>query len=416
MNMMNKLEAKIMPIALKISQNRELTAVREAMYVMMPFLIIGSFFLLFASFPVAGYRELVAQYLGNDWHLYLTKITDSTFGIMTIFVVIGTSYFYAIDTEETGLLAAFTTFMFFLIITPFAEGTIPFEWIGAKGMLLGIISALIITKIYITLYKKELFPKMPDSVPTGVTKSFNSLIPITIIAIMAIIINVIISLTAFASLHDVVYTLLSIPLLKVGNTLPGIVFSEMIASILWTFGVHGNDIVLSIMRPIWLQLSAENLQMVQNGLEPLNIITQQFKDAYLQIGGSGSTLPLLLVILLTSKSKHMKMVASLALIPGLFNINEPVIFGLPIVLNPILAIPFIIVPAVYATISYLAMSFGLVTLTNGLVIPWTTPVGLSGLLVSGPSGALLQIVLVIVGMLIYYPFVKMIDKQLRAQE
>lgn len=412
MNAMSKLEAKIMPIALKISKNKELTAIREAMYVLMPFLIIGSFFLLIAAFPVPGYSDFMTGIFGTGWDAYLTKVTDSTFNVMTLFIVIGSSYFYAKAEGTSGLVAPFTTLMFFLIITPFVDGNVPLEWMGAKGMLLGIISGLLITKLYVHLYKKNLFPEMPSSVPTGVTKSFNSLVPVTIIALIAILINIVLSFTEFNSLHDLVYLVLSTPLLKVGNTLPGIIISELIASILWVFGVHGNDIVLSVMRPIWLQLSAENLAMVQQGLEPVNIITQQFKDAYLQIGGSGSTLPLLLVILLTSKSKHLRMIAALAIVPGLFNINEPVIFGIPIVLNPILAIPFAIVPVVYASLAYFSMSLGLVAITNGLVIPWTTPVVLSGLLVSGPSGALLQIVLVIVGMLIYYPFVRMMDKQL----
>ncbi|WOO86744.1 PTS transporter subunit EIIC [Mollicutes bacterium LVI A0039] len=416
MTLINKIEDKIMPLALKVASNRELTAVRNAMYNLMPFLIIGSFFLLLAALPIPGYGDFMANVFGAGWDSFLTKITDATFGVMTVIVVLATSYYYAESFEMDGLLAPLTSLAFFLVITPFVDGTIPMMWLGAQGMLIGILCGLGVTRFFIYLYNKNLFPQMPEGVPPGVMKSFNSLVPVTLILMIAMIINITMSFTNFDSINDMIYLLLSQPLLLVGNTLPGIVIAEGIASILWVFGIHGNDVVLSVMRPIWLLLSAENLAAVQAGLEPVNIITQQFKDAYLQIGGSGSTLPLLLVILLTSKSKHLRMIAALSLLPGIFNINEPVIFGLPIVLSPIFAIPFIIVPGVYATISYFAMSSGLVALTNGLVIPWTTPVFISGLLVSGPSGLVLQIVLVVVGMAIYYPFVRMADKQIMKRQ
>ncbi len=409
---MNKLEEKMMPITMKISNNKELVAVRDSMYLLMPFLIIGSFFLLMAAFPVPGYADLMLSLFGEGWDSYLLKITDATFGIMAIFVILGTSYHYARNFKVDGLMAPMVTFVFFMIITPFENGAIPLQWLGASGMFMGILTGLIVTRVFCYLYNKEMFPTMPAGVPPGVMKSFNSLVPILGLAISALLINVLVSFTSFDSLHAIEYKILSTPLLLVGNTLPGIIFAEGLAEFLWFFGIHGNNIVSSVMQPIWLELAAQNLEMTQAGLEPVNIITQQFKDTYLLIGGSGATLPLLFVILLTSKSKHLKMVASLALIPGLFNINEPVIFGLPIVLNPILFIPFIITPAVFATITYFSMSLGLVGITNGLIIPWTTPTILSGLLVSGPSGAVLQIILIIVGMLIYYPFIKMLDKQL----
>ncbi len=416
MSKMDKFEKKMMPLVMKIANNRELSAIRDAMYILMPFLIVGSFFLLFASFPIPGYNDFMTNVFGEGWSLYLTKITDSTFGLMAVTIVFATSYCYAKTFGVKTLGAPVTALMFFFIVTPFVDGTIPTEWLGTKGMFLGMIIALVITRLFVYLFGKNLFPKMPDSVPPGVMASFQSVVPVIIIAALAMAVNIVMVFTPFSSLHELVYTFLATPLLMVSNTLPGIVISELLSEFLWLFGVHGNNVVASVMQPILLQLSAENLANVQQGLEPLNIINQQFKDTYLLIGGSGSTLPLLVVILLTSKSKHLRMIAAMAIIPGIFNINEPVIFGLPIVLNPILAVPFMIVPAIFAIISYGAMSIGLVGITNGLVIPWTTPVFINGLLVSGPSGAVLQLVLFIIGMAIYYPFVRIIDRQLQKEE
>ena len=143
----------------------------------------------------------------------------------------------------------------------------------------------------------------------------------------------------------------------------------------------------------------------------INIITSTFQSLYTNLGGCGSTLALIIAILLFSKSKDLRATAKLGLIPGLFNINEPIVYGIPIVFNKQLVIPFIICPLVNVLISYFSMYFGLVNLTNGVQIPWTTPIFFSGFLSSGVSGSILQFCLLIINVVIYWPFIILIDKK-----
>ena len=184
----------------------------------------------------------------------------------------------------------------------------------------------------------------------------------------------------------------------------------------WFFGVNGGSVVGAVFNPILQTLSAENLAAFQAGEALPNIISQQFQDLFATFGGAGSTLSLLIAMLLFCRSKRVRELGKLALIPGIFGINEPIIFGLPILLNPLMLIPFMLVPTINIVISYFCMSLGLVPLCSGVAIPWTMPVILSGFLATGWQGAVLQLVLLILGVLLYMPFIKMMDKQYLADE
>lgn len=213
-------------------------------------------------------------------------------------------------------------------------------------------------------------------------------------------------------MHNLVFKIVQTPLLKLGNNIFSLLIAEVIGQILWFFGLQGNDIIGSVMSPIWLIKTTENLEAFTSGLPLPNIITGIFRNVYMLIGGSGNTLPLVLTLIFGCKSKQMRTLGFLALPASIFNINEPIVFGLPIVLNAIMFIPWLMATPITAIIGYTSMKLGLVNATNGVMIPWTTPVFLSGYLVSGVSGIFLQAVILIVCFLIYYPFIKTLDKQI----
>ena len=175
--------------------------------------------------------------------------------------------------------------------------------------------------------------------------------------------------------------------------------------------MNGGSVVGAVFNPILQTLSADNLAAFQAGQPLPNIISQQFQDLFATFGGCGSTLSLLIAMLLFCHSKRIKELGKLAFIPGVFGINEPIVFGLPIVLNPMILIPFMLVPTINIVISYVCMSIGLVPLCTGVAIPWTMPVVLSGFLATGWQGAVLQLLLLIMGVFIYMPFIKMMDRQ-----
>ncbi len=218
-------------------------------------------------------------------------------------------------------------------------------------------------------------------------------------------------MTPWGNAFDFIYKVLQMPLQKVGDSLGAMLGVYFFAHVLWLFGIHGTNITGSVFNPILYALSAENLSALQAGLPLPHIINQQFQDLFATYGGAGSTLSLLIAMFAFCKSKRVKELGKLAILPGIFNINEPIIFGLPVVLNPIIAIPFIAVPMINIVICYVTMYFKLVPICNGVIMPWTTPPIISGFLSSGWQGALLQIFLIALGVLIYYPFIKTMDKQ-----
>ena len=172
----------------------------------------------------------------------------------------------------------------------------------------------------------------------------------------------------------------------------------------------------AVFNPVLRALSVENMDAFKAGKEIPNIITGQFQDMFATFGGGGSTLSLIIVMIIFCKSQRIKKLSQLSLVPSIFGINEPIIFGLPIVLNPIILVPFVLVPTINIIISYFCMDLGLVNYTNGIQLPWTTPPIISGFLVSGWQAAILQAILIVLGMFIYYPFIKVMDDQYLREE
>ena len=293
---------------------------------------------------------------------------------------------------------------------------IPLDWVGSKGIFVGIICAFLSIHIYAWVNKKGWVIKMPEGVPPTVVKSFAALIPAGVSMLVFFVINIIFAMTPFHSAFDFIFTILQVPLLKLGNTLPAMVIAYIFLHLFWFFGVNGGSVVAAVFNPILQTLSAENLAAYQAGAPIPNIICQQFQDLFATFGGCGSALSLMIAMLLFCRSKRIRELGKLSLVPGLFGINEPIVFGLPIVLNPMILIPFMLVPTINIVISYICMSIGLVPLCSGVAIPWTMPVVLSGFLSTGWQGAVLQLVLLVLGIFVYMPFIKMMDKQYLADE
>ena len=417
--MLSKLESVLMPLAEKIGKNKYLIAVRDGFLLSMPLLIVGSFFLLIANFPIPGWSDFWARFFGEDWVSYFAKPTDATFSIMAILAVVGIGYSFAEQMNVDKLFGAASAMVSWFLIMPYEvllEGGgsvkgIPLDWVGSKGIFVGIICAFLSIHIYAWVNKKGWVIKMPEGVPPTVVKSFAALIPAGVSMLVFFVINIIFAMTPFHSAFDFIFTILQVPLLKLGNTLPAMVIAYIFLHLFWFFGVNGGSVVAAVFNPILQTLSAENLAAYQAGAPIPNIICQQFQDLFATFGGCGSALSLMIAMLLFCRSKRIRELGKLSLVPGLFGINEPIVFGLPIVLNPMILIPFMLVPTINIVISYICMSIGLVPLCSGVAIPWTMPVVLSGFLSTGWQGAVLQLVLLVLGIFVYMPFIKMMDKQ-----
>ncbi len=436
--MFESLEKVLMPLAEAIGKNKYLISIRDGFLVSTPLLIVGSFFLLIANFPIPQWTDWLATLSinGTPFTTFLTKPTAATFDIMAVFAVIGIGYSFGKQMKINPIFGSAVSILSWFLLMPYVvSGTpgalvnglgenvvlghkvsvalsgIPLGWVGAKGIFMGIICAFSSVHIYSFIEKKGWIIKMPAGVPPTVVQSFAALIPAGIVIAVFFLVNILFALTPWGNAFDFIFSILQTPLLGLGGTLGAMVIAYIFLHLFWFFGVNGGSVVGAVYNPILQTLAAENLTAYKAGEAMPNIISQQFQDLFATFGGAGSTLSLLIAMLLFCKSKRIKELGKLALVPGIFGINEPIIFGLPIVLNPTIIIPFILVPTVNIVISYFAMDLGIVPITNGIQIPWTTPVIISGFLSTNWVGALLQLGLLILGVFIYMPFIKAMDKQ-----
>lgn len=415
---LDKLQEKVMPVATKLSENKYLSAITDGLSGILPAIMVGAIATLLGGLPFEGYQSFMAPIIP-----YLNLAADFTIDIIALilvfFIASNMANKFNVDGNIPGLLGLIS----FLILTPLetveteagATAFISFEWLGATGMFVAIFVGLIVGRVYVALVKKGLVIKMPDGVPPTISKAFGGMIPGFVIAAGALIIKALFDLTAFGSVHALIYHYVQTPLQSLGGSFGALLLCVFVVHFLWLFGIHGMLVVLSVMMPIWMSLDLENLTAYQNG-DPLpNIVGLAFIMTYVLLGGSGATLGLNM-LMLRAKSKRFKTLGGLAFPAGICGINEPIIFGTPIILNPLMAIPFILSPMVVATLAYVFTVIGIVPEPSGVSMALGTPIIMTGFLQGSWRIVVLQVLLVFVAALIYYPFFKMADKQAYEQE
>lgn len=428
--MLSKLEKILMPLAEAIGRNKYLMSVRDGFLVSTPLLIAGSIFLVIANFPIPAWTEWLSSVVlnpntGETLATFMGKPSDATFTIMAVFAVMGISYSFAKHMKTNPLFGAAVGLMSWFLLMPYlVSGTVAvgeakeavtlsglsLGWLGAKGIFVGIICSFVSVHIYAWVERKGWVIKMPDGVPPTVVESFSALIPAIMVMTVFFFINLILGALG-TDAFQIIFEFLQTPLLNLGDTLGAMVTAYIFLHFFWFFGVNGGSVVGAVFNPILQTLSLENLNYFRTGEGVGHIICQQFQDLFATFGGAGSTLSLVIAMILFCKSKRITELGKLSLVPGIFNINEPIIFGLPIVLNPTMIIPFMVVPTVNIVISYLMMASKLIPICSGVNIPWTCPLGISGVLATNWLGGVLQIALLLLGVVIYMPFIKIMDKQ-----
>jgi PTS system cellobiose-specific IIC component len=259
---------------------------------------------------------------------------------------------------------------------------------------------------------------MPDSVPPAVAKSFTALIPAFVVVLVMLTLRLVVESTDFGNVHDVIKVILAKPLGLLGGSLIGSIVIMGLVSLLWSAGLHGMNIVGPVMNPIWLGNTGENMEAFKAGEAVPHIFTAEFFQSFVNLGGSGATFMLVVAMILFAKSQQMKQLGKLSAGPGVFMINEPVVFGTPIVLNPLLIIPFFLVPIANVILNYFMMDLGLVAKPAGIAIPWTTPPVIAGYLATGGhvSGAVANLVTLAMDFFIYLPFFLIWDKMKKKEE
>lgn len=422
MKMNEQTQEKIQNIAAAFAGNKYIQAISRAMMFIITPIIIGSIFTLLANLPIQAYTDFLSQHgITPILNLPATFTTN----IMAVLAVFFIAYFLAKQFDKDGTMAGMLALISFFIITPLGEQTtkdgtvnyIPFDWLGAKGLFAAMLVGLLTARLYVWFMDKGFTIKMPDSVPPAVSTSFAGLVPGFAVSIIALLVAAVFKATPYGSLDQLIYTCIQIPLQGLPGTFGAFILVNLIIGILWFFGIHGTNIVLlGVMYPLYLALDMQNLNAYQAGQALPNILGYQFFVCYVIFSGTGATIGLVLLMAFKAKSKQYRTLGRLALPTSIFNINEPVTFGTPIVLNPYMLIPYLLAPIMTGSIAYAATAIGLVPRLNGVQIPWSTPIIASGIIEGSWRIAVLQVVLVAVSLAVYYIPFKFIDKKAYEQE
>ncbi|WP_165002982.1 MULTISPECIES: PTS transporter subunit EIIC [unclassified Enterococcus] len=416
---------KVVRIMGTIANNRYLTAVRNGMSVIIPVTIIGSIFIILLNLPIDAWKDLIAPYAEK-----LTIPMNFTMDFMSVYVCVGIASSlcedYKLDKVSTSVLAVLA----FLIaaITPAVidakaaeqagltiSGTVlPLGNFGAGGLFTAIIISIFTVEVVRFCVKRNMVIKMPQGVPTSVINSFAALIPGAIVIVTAWVIKVALNFDINQTLQWVFSPIRYFA----GDTILSVIIPILLITIVWIFGIHGMIIATPILYPFWYENLNANINAAAANEAIPHFMTEQFFQWFVWIGGAGATLSLTFLMAFFGKSEFSRKMGRFTLIPGIFNINEPLIFGVPIVMNPFFAIPFILAPLTMGVITYLAM--GVFHLVNSpiAIAPWTLPAPLGAMMATGLDfrAGILALVNIVVAGLIYYPFFKAFDKNMAEKE
>ena len=406
---------------MKFVSLKGVVALKDGLLYTMPLTIVGSVFLLLANFPI----QAVVNWLDSmGWIDPLNQAYGATFNIIALIGVIGIAYKYVknegYEALNAGVLAAVTFILTTdsFVVTESGEivsNVINKTWTAGQGMISAIIIGLLVGWIYSWFMKNDIRIKMPAGVPEGVANSFTALIPGFVIVTGATLIYSFFKFVLDTTFIEAVYAFIQTPLQGLTDSLGGVIVMTLMIPFLWFFGIHGSTIVGGIIGSVLTANSLANQAILDSGMALTienggRIVTQQFLDQFINVTGAGMTIGLVIYMIFFAKSAQCKELGRLGGVPGLFNINEPILFGTPIVMNPFLAIPFIAMPVISGLILYFSIAVGLVPMFGGVMVPWTTPPIVSGFLVGGWKMAVLQTFILALSFFVYLPFIRKIDK------
>lgn len=438
----------LMPIANKIAKQPHLSALRDGMVASIPLSIIGGMCLIVATppftpeqLPKGGFFTSILM----GWYNWaqangpaLKLPFNMTMGLMGLFICFGIAYHLAQHYKIAPLDASIVSTAVFLLVSspvsryvavdslvdkmsladlePLGTAAMPVGFLDAKGIFTAIIISFGCVEIMNFLLKRNIKFKMPDGVPPAIASSFDAILPLFLCIVIFYGGSLVVQHFSEGELIPSVIMTLLAPAMSGLDSLFGICLIVFIAQVFWFFGLHGASITQFVRLPFMGAYIIANAQAFELGESLPHFFTQPFWSYMIAIGGSGSTLGLAILLTFRSKSVQLKQLGKISILPAIFNINEPIIFGMPLVLNPIMMVPFIFIPIINAVIAYTCMFFGVVG--KGIVeTPWTTPAPVGAALgTMDIRTGIMVIGLIILDIALYYPFFKVTDRQRLAEE
>lgn len=408
------LRIKMQKLSGVIQSNIYIGSITNGLMATMSILIVGSLFILINGINIPAYQN----FLTSTGLKTLTEIPGSiTISLISLYTVFSIAYSLAGKLKKDSFSAGFLALMSFLILTPlmttgeapFTVTSLPFNWMGATGLFVAMFVGLGVARLYALIIDKNFYIKMPQGVPPTVEKSFAAIVPCIAVTVLMLAVRGIFAATPYENIHQFIYNSLQVPLTALGGSWIAFLIATLAGSLLWFLGVHGTMVVFGVMAPIWTAQRLENLAAFQAGAELPHLVPGSiFNSLFATIGGSGATIGLAIALML-AKSKRYQTVGKLTIIPSFLGINEPLMFGLPMVLNTRFLIPLITVPFLNSALAMAATAMGILPRLRGIGSPLGTPILVNGFIEGGWRVAAFQAFLVGVSFLVYYPFFKKTD-------
>jgi cellobiose-specific phosphotransferase system IIC component len=408
----------------KIASSEYLSIIRNALTLTLPVVIAGAFGVLLNNFPIMVYQNMMKELFGEGWRAFGGYIWDGTLAILSPVTVFTIGYNIAERYNRKHLLdnvhpAILGTVAFCSLLTMIEPSTkdfaIPYNWVGIHGLFLAIIVSLVSSELFLRFFgirslRIRFFSKEAG---TAMSTVFSALGPAALTIGIFALFKVGMAALGVNDIHSLIYDAIASPFKNLGNNLGTALIYNFIRHFLWFLGIHGSNAMEPVMTEIYMSAMRANELAVAAGQRAPFIITKTFFDTYVSMGGAGNTLSLLLALLLTHRRSGLRKIAQISFLPAVFNINETLIFGLPIVLNPVYFIPFILTPMVLTVTSYYAAALGFLP-ESTMDVAWTTPVLISGYAAAGSfAGSVVQLFNLLLGFLIYWPFIRIDEKAQR---
>ena len=414
---MEKYIDRVQIFANKFGSISYIKAITDGVSAVIPAIIIGSLYTLFGNIQFQPYLDFLES---TGIKNYLSIPNNTTMGIISILLTFTVAYNFAHNFKQDGVSAGIISVCSFILLIPFellesGSKAIPVVWLGAQGMFMAMIVGVITGKLFVVMKEKNMEIKMPENVPPATVRAFSAIIPGFIIITLFLIIHIVLENTPFGTFPQLVSTLIQTPLSGIGNSVWAVALIWLLSNFVWFFGIHG-IVVVSVVNPILISIDLDNLEKTSAGLEATQIIGKNFTNVYGGMTGAGIIMGLIILMTFFAKSKQYRTLGRLSIVPDIFSIAEPAIFGTPIVLNLVLIIPFMLIPTISTIVAFFLTKAGILPILSGIQLPWSMPVILQGFLLGGWKVALYQAALLVFSALAYYPFFKVLDQRAFAIE
>ncbi len=354
----------------------------------------------------------------NVFNNYISEILalgiDMSIGCISLYMAFIFGYELGNENKVNGNSTGLISLISFLILISEDVGFIDLYYLGVNGLFTSIIISFFSS--FITIFLLKIHKVRDLNYPKKILDSFLVVVPGMInICVLSLIIYFV-KLTDFGSFPKMIEAIVQNSLNGfLGNSIGSYLFFGVLINLFWFVGIHGGNIVKSITNPLYIPMALENIKYFELGNNIPNLITNMTVYIY-NFGGAGSTLGLIFLIILFGKSKKLRSLASLSAVMGLFNINEPILFGLPIIFNMLVFIPFVFIGPFCGLITFIAMKMGIIPYVIGYQIPWNTPIIISGFIQGGWILALWQFLMLALSMFLWFPFFKIIDNKEYSEE